>query len=423
MKEYSKNNLIETIDRLEAIRNAILDLYDDNLYNENWDETTIKSFNSLLGKYDEYVAQIREWMPEIKWSNAAQKEQFMNVFNSVFEEDAEVYKLIKIRNEAYLTYRTNRKSLVWQLNEVIGFVKSKGGKNNKEVFKWFNNRCAKMPLYDNRDTEGRVTVHVYPVLSKWFYEHKAEITDEINHAMEIEDHYDQNECNQIFMKYVQCRKAVFAIFNMLTSRSEVNGYKKWHNVLDAYCEADIRDPQLEKLYNAATSENDFMPTDDFQQISDDRSWNSKGIYESWWADELNGYFEIEANKERERNYNKQDICKIDMKDANANICKIILSKGSVYAGANFYKGDIIEVCPTKSIDRTSLFTKDMRDIVFEVKPNEQWVLPFGYCQYYDIDQSDAANCGFIWDPVAKNIVIKAIKRIPKHGKLILKNIK
>ena len=35
-----------------------------------------------------------------------------------------------------------------------------------------------------------------------------------------------------------------------------------------------------------------------------------------------------------------------------------------------FPGDIIEICPTKQIDKSALYSKDMRDIVFEVERNE-----------------------------------------------------
>jgi len=44
---------------------------------------------------------------------------------------------------------------------------------------------------------------------------------------------------------------------MITSTNKINGYDKWHNILDSYCSADLRDIQLEKLYNAANTEDEF----------------------------------------------------------------------------------------------------------------------------------------------------------------------
>lgn len=118
--------------------------------------------------------------------------------------------------------------------------------------------------------------------------------------------------------------------------------------------------------------------------------------------------------------NKQNIKKIDMISTNVNQCKIYSDGYSVYANSKFYPNDIIEICPTKTIDKSSLYSRDMRDIVFETIPNEEFVIPFGYCQYYDIiNNYNMPNCDYLYDPVAKTIVIKAITKINKGDKLVL----
>ena len=121
---------------------------------------------------------------------------------------------------------------------------------------------------------------------------------------------------------------------------------------------------------------------------------------------------------------KNNIRHIDMISRDQNKCKIYSDGNSVYSNAVFYPGDIIEVCPTRDINKTSLFSRDVRDIVFEVIPNEHYVIPFGYCQYYDILQNniDYPNCDYLWDPVAKTIIIKALRKIFRDEKLVL-NIK
>ena len=67
----------------------------------------------------------------------------------------------------------------------------------------------------------------------------------------------------------------------------------------------------------------------------------------------------------------------------------------------------------------------MRDVVFEVVPNECWVIPFGYCRFYinkNMNESDETlgNSTYIWDPVKRVIVIRAINKIPNGEKIILK---
>ena len=60
---------------------------------------------------------------------------------------------------------------------------------------------------------------------------------------------------------------------------------------------------------------------------------------------------------------KTNIKKVTMIPTNLNQCKICSDGKSVYSNSQFYPGDIIEICPTKSIDKLSLYTKDMRDMV------------------------------------------------------------
>ena len=146
---------------------------------------------------------------------------------------------------------------------------------------------------------------------------------------------------------------------------------------------------------------------------DEESWEAKGLYESRFDDSLEYY---RNHKER---YNKSKINKINMVPTNANQCRVTCDGKNVYANATFYPGDIIEICPTKKIDKSALYSKDMRESVFEVVPNEEWVLPYGYCKFYLSDHLGDGNCNYIWDPANRVIVIKAINKIPKYSKLLL----
>lgn len=119
--------------------------------------------------------------------------------------------------------------------------------------------------------------------------------------------------------------------------------------------------------------------------------------------------------------NRENIKKVNMIPTNLNQCKICSDGKSVYSNSCFYPGDIIEICPTKLIDKLSLYTKDMRDIVFEVIPHEKYVIPFGYCQYYDVitRQNPDPNCDYEWDEPSNKIVIRALNKIPRKTKLVL----
>lgn len=423
MTAYNEQDLLQFIKNINGARKNILNMYENSLYEDNWDNNIIHEFDIQLEIYNNNVNTLKEMAPSIPWSKQENKKKWYDTYYNLIVEDNKIFNLVKIRHEAYLVYRTNRKAIIKQLNEVVGFVKTKNNKKLTEVFDYFNNACAKIKMYDNRNAKGEVTAtNNNSVLYKWFFENKSNVTADINDSPSVEDIYSIEECAKIFIKYIKCRQSVFNIFNMITSSSEINGYEKWHNILDIYCQGDLTNAQLEKLYNASNNENDFLPVDDYQQIMDDKTWNIKGIYESkslnesWLTDEINKYNELYRSK-----LNKENIKTINMIPTNANICKVVTDGKAVFAATNFYPGDIVEICPTRIIDKSSLYSKDMREVVFEVIPNKEWVLPFGYCQFYDIPNNNiSANCEFIWDPINRVIVIKAIDKIKKHNKLILK---
>lgn len=119
--------------------------------------------------------------------------------------------------------------------------------------------------------------------------------------------------------------------------------------------------------------------------------------------------------------NKKNISQVNMRPTNANQCHVYYDGNSVYSNAKFYTGDIIEICPSRRIEKNSLYTKDVRDMVFEIEPNTLFVIPMGYCQYYNIidKQHPEANCDYEWDDGKHSIVIRALCTIPKNSRLIL----
>lgn len=118
--------------------------------------------------------------------------------------------------------------------------------------------------------------------------------------------------------------------------------------------------------------------------------------------------------------NRKSIKKINMIPKNANVCKIYSDGQHVYAATHFYPGDIVEVCPVKNVSKSALYDHDVRKLVFEVNKDHTYVIPFGYCQYYDLsDEYTCANVDYMWDPNMNTIIIKALNHIEIGDKLIL----
>lgn len=396
--------------KVAQIHEQILDLYEYTLYEDNWTEMTNNQFEDLLSEYNKNLDQLKSELPSVEWHSEKLKSEFMRIFNEVLIEDANSWNRVYARHNNYLRYRTNRKNIILQIADIIGKLKTSKECDENAIFKYFNNRCANIQLYDNSNKADKKDF-----LSNWFKPNLNKIIDELRDEGLFGSglSVDSVTISRIFHLYVKCRKLAYAIFNLMTSKSDYNGYDKWHNRFIDYCDATLADKQLEFLINAVDAENQFEEVDDYQNIMDEESWEAKGLYESWFDDSLEYY---RNHKER---YNKSKINKINMVPTNANQCRVTCDGKNVYANATFYPGDIIEICPTKKIDKSALYSKDMRESVFEVVPNEEWVLPYGYCKFYLSDHLGDGNCNYIWDPANRVIVIKAINKIPKYSKLLL----
>lgn len=413
-KRTANDIFTENLNLIVKAHADIVDLYNNTLYEDTWDSSVIEKFEELLSVYNDGIKEVDKFLASYVWADPAKKASFMKIYKEIIQADNIAFNAARVRHDAYLTYRSKRKTIITLLNDACGIVYKKG-KNFPQVLDYFNNKCAKIPLYDNHNDKGEATVIRTSVLTNWIKPNMSEVFSEINANISIADRYTREEIEGVFAKYVHCRESAYAIFNMITSTNEVNGYKKYHNLLDSYCNADLSVKQLKRLYLAVRDEQDeFVPSDDYQQVMDQHAWNDKGIYENRFY----GLFPTDIM------HDKTAIKHIDMVPRNANQCMILSDGQSVYTANRIYTGDIIEICPTKMIDKTALYSKDMRDIVFEVERNEKYVIPFGYCQYYDIaDETHEPNCDYMWDPNQRVIVIKAIKNLPKHTKLYLNIVK
>ena len=134
-----------------------------------------------------------------------------------------------------------------------------------------------------------------------------------------------------------------------------------------------------------------------------------------------GRFDMYGDLLPDDNRNKFNIQTIDMIPSDAKRCLISFDGKSVYSNAKFFPGEIIEICPARRIAKTSLYAREIRDLAFEVKENTEYVIPMGYCQFYDIDDhmSGIPNCDWEWDEKQMAVIIRAIRRIDKGEKLVL----
>ena len=106
-------------------------------------------------------------------------------------------------------------------------------------------------------------------------------------------------------------------------------------------------------------------------------------------------------------------------DSNVN-GKILCKDGAMYAGINFIPGDIIEECPIKMLNASDMYSKNIRDISFEVSDGV-YALPYGYANCYKTTYDSGKIGNIDYDYKVGDNIIKfyAIKRIKPNEELVL----
>jgi hypothetical protein len=145
--KFKKNLII-----IAKAHDAILDLYESNLYEEPWDDTTIHEFDELLKIYNDAFNYIDAHINNIKWNYIANKNKFFKIYNEIIKYDNKTFNRLKYRHENYKRYRANRKTLIIKIAKIMG-CKDTTKKKYMTILRYFNDKCANIPLYhDNVNT-------------------------------------------------------------------------------------------------------------------------------------------------------------------------------------------------------------------------------------------------------------------------------
>lgn len=134
-----------------------------------------------------------------------------------------------------------------------------------------------------------------------------------------------------------------------------------------------------------------------------------------------GFDPFDPNKHFIRR-DKNDFVNMKLVSTDANKSRVYTDGKSVYAYKSFLPGDIIEICPCKVFSNQSLYSREIRDLVFEIA-YDKFAMPFGYATIYDLaNDPSLANCDYFWDANTECIIIKATKKIKKGERLFLNNL-
>lgn len=211
---------------------------------------------------------------------------------------------------------------------------------------------------------------------------------------------------KILEQYIVARIDIDQIFRGLLSDNDSKfgsqgfGYEEFGSeYIEDFCSGDISRQKFNRLVNIYCKDLHYSMGD---LLSEGKIFNDEDI-------------DI---------YKKIPFDDIRFEDGYHNVCRVVLKNGKVYPQENmsFNNGDIIEICPCKEISGQSLYSREIRDLVFKIEDEAEpkYMMPLGYCQYYIIeDEYNKGNCDYMYDPNMKCIVIKATRPISPKDALVL----
>lgn len=133
---------------------------------------------------------------------------------------------------------------------------------------------------------------------------------------------------------------------------------------------------------------------------------------------------LEAGSDDSRE--KYKITKTDIKRISLWNCetpaKAVYTDGKMLAGKYFMMGDVIERCPIKYMHEDDLYSKNIRDNVFPIDPeNGLYAFPLGnaLCYRNSNEAGKPGNITYEFDDSTDCLVFTALKKIHKGDELVL----
>lgn len=179
---------------------------------------------------------------------------------------------------------------------------------------------------------------------------------------------------------------------------------------------------LSRIYNRCISDKkliEFVVTKLYSKLNE-------GFYNPFVSDEdqtdifEDDYINIEpSNDIKDENGNEIDKVYID------NNCvggKIYYKDGKMFSGVNIEKGGVVEICPVIPIDKTALCSRSVRDIAFEISPNDEWGVPMGYANMYRTTEQTgtSGNIDYEYPEMSDVMRFVAIDDIKPNDELVLR---
>lgn len=398
----------------------------------------IEKYNFKLISYDEYslvfvptVKQLNEWQTI---STTSQFPELREIINTT-------YKLIhrKIGDGIKLRYLYNN-----TLNYLCIIIDPKGEYNpNKNVFIWF--------IDLNEDIDEQIND----------FEKNDLTIDSLNESIEFKKPSNIVEDNLSYKKIIDDLKP-YKNKIMIDDEDQLptSESTKLYKVIDKYF-------NNEYYVNVLDEYKDVEPFKSFIKRMETNSgcvvlelgiFNSKefgnklqlALYEFYTSDSYNYYIAIQiidklntpgninegfenpfVNNEDNNNEDTKMINSIPVKKDNLikgvelwnnhrRLNQIKCLRDKVIANTKFFKGDIVEAAPVVLLSHEDLYTKNIRDIVFDISPGK-FGIPLGYSSKYrtSAETRNEPNIDYMYDIENNELIFITTKNIEKGEELII----
>lgn len=421
-KDELSNLLTQTYKKLVVSNNKLLDTYTNNLFEDDtWDETN-ENEHEFFKRYretKEILEEFEEIADEFRTKYVKNQEKFKEWLQYYYpiKDSFETYAIIIRRHKYFFTFYNFRKTIILNLLHALGEDKEV----TRSVFMFFNEKLNDVPL---------------KTLSSYYYREFEKNYLDKKYPSEME-HYEKSvgfeTMRDQFNLYKKYRSGVLDIFNGLCSDDPYKGFEVFgKDYIKNYCTGRANFNTLKQLWTDYVGNQSVITPGSKRDkksgkigLTYGEAMDRKALqayesvsYPSYSSLSEDSLFKSFPFKELD----PKDIVKVSPMTPKGNQCKVLYDGDKVYSTCVFHPGEIVEICPCKVVDDSALYSRDMRDIVFEIVPKKKYACPFGYAQYYEVSNDEhQANCDYLYDQNTNSIVIKALKRIPKNAVLILKN--
>lgn len=263
------------------------------------------------------------------------------------------------------------------------------------------------PIKYNYEEQSGESDKFYELLDKYFNSDSGIYHHGFKHPRYSNDNAYKKEPFKSFIQYIIDKGNILETNN--------NFAPKFFMIFDSKIYGD-------KIQFVVYSFVDKTTHDDYvagQLIDNTKTKINEGFENPFVSNEENNDEDTELiNKPKPKNNNL--ITKVELWDSNRRLNQIKCLRNKVIANTKFFKGDIVEAAPVITLSHEDLYSKNIRDIVFDISPGK-FGIPLGYSSIYrtSADTRNEPNIDYKYDIENNELIFVATKNIDKGEELII----